>query len=30
RQIYLRFKAWFDRLSGGVLALLGIKLMLSR
>ncbi|HFF8971649.1 MULTISPECIES: LysE family translocator [Serratia] len=30
RRIYLRFKAWFDRLSGGVLALLGIKLMLSR
>ena len=29
RRIYLRFKAWFDR-SGGVLALLGIKLMLSR
>ncbi|CAI0813595.1 LysE family translocator [Serratia ficaria] len=30
RRIYLRFKAWFDRLSGGVLALLGLKLMLSR
>jgi threonine/homoserine/homoserine lactone efflux protein len=30
RRVYLRFKAWFDRLGGGVLALLGLKLMLNR
>ncbi|VEA72453.1 Threonine efflux protein [Serratia rubidaea] len=30
RQIYLRFKAWFDRVGGGVLALLGLKLMLNK
>ncbi len=30
RRAYLRFKAWFDRVGGGVLALLGVKLMLNR
>jgi threonine/homoserine/homoserine lactone efflux protein len=30
RRTYLRFKAWFDRLGGGVLALIGLKLMLNR
>ncbi|WP_431225821.1 LysE family translocator [Serratia sp. L9] len=30
RRVYLRFKAWFDRLGGGVMALLGLKLMLNK
>lgn len=30
RRVYLRFKAWFDRLGGSVLALLGLKLMLNK
>lgn len=30
RLTYLRFKAWFDRLGGSVLALLGLKLMFNK
>ncbi|OMQ25841.1 LysE family translocator [Serratia oryzae] len=30
RRVYLRFKAWFDRLGGSVLALLGLKLMFNK
>lgn len=30
RTVYLRFKVWFDRLGGTVLALLGFKLMFNK
>lgn len=30
RAVYLRFKAWFDRLGGAMMALLGVKLIIQR
>ncbi|MBW7982290.1 LysE family translocator [Enterobacillus tribolii] len=30
RAVYLRFKAWFDRMGGAMMALLGLKLIVQR